>query len=112
MNNDLNIPVISMKYEVFMKKCIGKSPENRHLWSSDNMALLLSQSGNYFNDSCQFEKVQDNLLYAVDEILKVLGINKNSQLIVLKDKLNQAHNINNLLECLDFGLNLINNKKS
>jgi hypothetical protein len=112
MNNDFNKSVVSMDYEIFMKKCVGKFPKNRHLWSSDNMALLLSQSDYYNNNSVHFERVQDYLLIAVNELIQKNSKVKKPKLLELKDEINHAFNVYEIVKCLELGLNLLGLNKT
>ncbi|HAH24978.1 MAG TPA: hypothetical protein DCL77_14700 [Prolixibacteraceae bacterium] len=113
-NDKINIHVLSMRYESFMKKCIGINLKERHRIKSDNMILLLSYHNARFENiksserfEKQFEMVQDNLIFALSQLKLKNGLIDRVSIEKLERNFITASSIDHLNKGIEIGIEII-----
>lgn len=107
MEKEINKALISINYEIFIKKCIGNSPFERYKLNSDLMSLLLNTSKEDVKFNSLFEQIQENLVSALKILHYRTKIFDSSNIDNLIHQINTAIKLEQLITCIENGLNLL-----
>lgn len=106
MKKEINKALTSINYEIFIKKCVGSSNFERHKQNSDIMNLLLNTKKEDAKFITLFEQIQDNLVDALRILKHKNEIIDSTTIEELIGQINSSIFLEELLDCLDKGLNL------